>query len=164
MLSGWIWGWRGLFVALPAAAVSAMISFSVARALGRTSFAHALKRSPRAAEVIMLAERGGPLTVALLRLTPIVPFTPGNAALGLTALTLRDVALGTLLGLLPGSILYVTTGALLPDADSILRGNALRDLFARGWLLFGVAVALVALAGATAWFARRMHAQAKSSK
>ncbi len=163
MLCGWVWGFSGIFIALPAAALSAMIAFSIARALGRTSIANALKSSPRAAEVIKLAERGGPLTVAMLRLTPIIPFTPGNVALGLTALTLRDISLGTMLGLLPGSILYVTTGALLPDASSIVHGNALRDLFSRGWLLFGVALALLALAGATAWFARRLHARSKRS-
>ena len=159
MLAGWIWSGWGLLIALPAAALSAAISFSISRNLARGAAMRLIERSPRAVQVFALSERGGPFTVALIRLTPIVPFTPGNAALGLTRLKLRDLVVGTLLGLLPGSLLYVTAGALLPSAESILRGDALQVLLARRWLLAGLLLALALLGGVTTLLVRRLRAR-----
>ena len=159
-MSGWVWGPVGGLISISAATMSAASSFSVARALGRTAVAQALKRSPRISKVVAMAEKGGPLTVAILRFAPIVPFTPGNAAFGLTRLPLSDMIAGTVLGLLPGAIFYVWIGALLPDAESIERGEAMRMLLNNGWLIAKLFFAHLLVVGFAAWLARKMHARA----
>jgi uncharacterized membrane protein YdjX (TVP38/TMEM64 family) len=55
--------------------------------------------------------------VLLMRLQPVfIPFAYLNMGLGLTRVRLRDFVLGSWLGMLPGTILYVYTGSLLNAA------------------------------------------------
>jgi uncharacterized membrane protein YdjX (TVP38/TMEM64 family) len=50
--------------------------------------------------------------VLLLRLSPVFPFNLLNYALGLTRISFRDYVLATLLGMVPGILLYVYLGSL----------------------------------------------------
>jgi uncharacterized membrane protein YdjX (TVP38/TMEM64 family) len=157
MLAGWIFGPLGALVALPAATLSAALAFSASRALGRTAAVRALRGHPRIAQVVELAERGGLLTVALLRLAPVVPFTPGNLALGLTELRLADVLLGTPLGMAPGALVYLWIGALLPDPSALERGEALQLLLRSGGLWPALLIGGGSLLLLSALLARRLR-------
>jgi len=95
-----------------AAAISAMISRSIARAhnYGLASI------DPRAAAVdASIASRPSStslLLITLLRLSPVLPFTFSNYLAGLTSLPLHIIFVGTLLGTLPTQAVYVGAGAL----------------------------------------------------
>lgn len=54
-----------------------------------------------------------------LRLVPLFPFFLINLAAGLTRLPLRTFFIGTLLGIIPGGIVYVNAGASLATIDSM---------------------------------------------
>ncbi len=54
-----------------------------------------------------------------LRLVPVFPFFLVNLACGITGLPLRTYALGTLIGIVPGSIVYVNAGASLAAVESV---------------------------------------------
>lgn len=54
--------------------------------------------------------------VVLLRLSPLLPLSLSNYLYGLTSLELRPYVLGSWLGMLPGTFLYVQTGAVSPLA------------------------------------------------
>jgi uncharacterized membrane protein YdjX (TVP38/TMEM64 family) len=157
---GWLYGVAGTLLSLPAAVASAATSFSIARALGKSAAARALLQSPRAAALADLAAEGGIKTVALVRLAPILPFTPSNAVLGLTAMRLREIALGTFFGMAPGIVLYSWAGSLLPSAEAIESGAPLRAGFV--WALFAVAFAAAAVLGIAA--ARRLRQKASEAK
>jgi uncharacterized membrane protein YdjX (TVP38/TMEM64 family) len=157
---GWLYGVKGTLLSLPAAVASAVTSFSIARALGKSAAARALLESPRAAALADLAAEGGLKTVALVRLAPILPFTPANAVLGLTEMRLRDIAAGTFLGMAPGIVLYSWAGSLLPSAEAIESGAPLHAGFV--WALFAVAFAAAAILGIAA--ARRLRRQAAAAK
>jgi uncharacterized membrane protein YdjX (TVP38/TMEM64 family) len=150
MLAGWVWGFWGALVALPAALAATVTVFLLARALGQGAVAKSLREHPKLAHYIELGERGGFLTVALLRISPLLPFTPSNAALGLTRMPLREVIIGTPLGMLPASLLYLWAGALLPDPGAVERGELLAP-FAHNrtaWALVALGVLLIAVFGA----------------
>ena len=150
---GWLYGVAGVLLSLPAAVASAVTAFGAARALGRNAAARALLENPRARALADLAAEGGAKTVVLVRLAPILPYTPSNAVLGLTGMRLRDLWLGTLFGMAPGAVLYTWAGSLLPSAEAIESGAHLRGgLLA---LLFGVAFAAAAILGVAA--ARRLR-------
>lgn len=149
---GWLYGIWGGLLSLLAAVASAATSFSVARALGRNAAARALLQSPRALALAELAAQGGLVTVALVRLSPILPYTPSNAVLGLTGMRLRDMALGTALGMAPGIVLYSWAGSLLPSAEAIEGGASLQGGLV--WVLFGLAFLAAAALGVAA--ARRL--------
>ena len=154
---GWLFGPWGFLISLPAAAASAATSFSIARAFGRGAAAQALLERPQARALADLAAEGGIVTVALIRLSPLLPFTPTNAVLGLTPMRLRDLVIGTALGMAPGAILYSWAGSLLPDVEAIERRETIHGPVV--WILVAVALAAAAiLAGAAARRLRRVRA------
>jgi len=156
--SGWLFGVWGVMVSLPAAVASAATSFSIARALGRSGAAQALLRHPRARAVAELAEQGGIATVALLRVSPLLPFTPGNAVLGLTGLKLRDLVLGTVFGMAPGMVLFAWAGSLLPSAEAIERHELPGPM---AWLLVAANFVAAGVIGVAAARKLRMTSRAR---
>lgn len=150
---GWLYGPWGALLALPAAVLSAVTAFSAARALGGRAAAQALLERPKARALAELAAEGGLLTVALIRLSPILPFTPSNAVMGLTPMRLRDLAIGTAVGMAPGTLLYAWAGSLLPSAEAIAQGEALQGGFV--WILLLAAFVAALVLGAAA--ARRLR-------
>lgn len=150
---GWLYGVPGAALSLLAAVASAATSFSVARALAGKEAAQALLERPRVRALAELAAEGGVLTAVLVRLSPLLPFTPANAVMGLTPLRLRDLVLGTALGMAPGMLLYSWAGSLLPSAEAIEQGASLHTGVV--WIMLGGAMLAAALLGATA--ARRLR-------
>jgi uncharacterized membrane protein YdjX (TVP38/TMEM64 family) len=61
--------------------------------------------------------------VLLLRLSPLFPFNLLNYALGLTRVRPRDYMLASLLGMLPGTVLYVYLGSLVTSVAQLTRGQ-----------------------------------------
>src|SRR5262249_56256441 len=122
---GWLCARGGAGLWGMAAVASAGTGFAVARAVGRKAAAQALLERPRARALADLAAEGGVTTVALVRLSPLLPFTPSNAVMGLTPMRLRDIVLGTAVGMAPGIVLYSWAGSLLPSAEAIEHGASL---------------------------------------
>ena len=152
--SGWLFGIFGAVIALAAAVAAAASAFALAGGLGRSDAARALREHPKARALSDLAEEGGAWTVALLRLAPILPFTPTNAVLGLTGMRLRDLALGTFLGMAPGALLYAWAGSLVPSAEALEEGESLVP----GPLVWGLlAASIVAAAVIGIAAARRLR-------
>jgi uncharacterized membrane protein YdjX (TVP38/TMEM64 family) len=151
--SGWLYGPWGAAISLAAAVASAATAFAVARAFGASAAAQALLERPRARALAELAARGGIVTVTLVRLSPILPFTPSNAVLGLTQMRLRDLVIGTGLGMAPGTVLYAWAGSLLPSAEAIEQGASMHGTAV--WVLLGVAFIAAGVLGTAA--ARRLR-------
>ena len=152
-LAGFVWGWWGLLVVIPSAVASATVACLLARAFGRSAAAQALRGHPQMERVVAIAERGGVLTVALLRVSLVVPFTPGNVILGLTQMPAWQVAVGTGLGIILPATAFVYVGTLFPDAAAILRG----DIWPPARALALGAAGLVLMFGVGALVARKLH-------
>ncbi len=157
LAAGWVYGWWGAPIALLPAVASAATAFSIARFFGRTAAAQALLDRPRTRALAELAAQGGVLTVILLRVSPVLPYTPSNAVLGLTGMRLRDLVIGTAVGMAPGTLLYVWAGSLLPSAESIGRGEGLRGGLV--WVLLALGALAAAFLGAAA--ARKLRSLPK---
>lgn len=106
VLFGLVWG---VVMVLLAALLGAVAAFGLGRLLGRD----AVERftGARVARVDALLRRRGLLAVIAVRLVPVLPFTAINYAAGLTAVRPRDYAIGTAVGIIPGTIAYVALGA-----------------------------------------------------
>lgn len=108
--AGVVWGfWVALVLVYVGALLGAAASFVIGRALGR----EAVERltGARVARLDEVLARRGFLAVLGARLIPVIPFTLINYGAGLTAVRRRDYALGTAIGILPGSAAYVALGA-----------------------------------------------------
>ena len=108
--AGLVWGfWIALLLVYVGALLGAAASFVIGRALGR----EAVERftGARVARLDAALAHRGLLAVLGARLVPIIPFTLINYGAGLTAVRRRDNAIGTALGIIPGSAAYVALGA-----------------------------------------------------
>ena len=102
----------GVAVALTATAVSALVSFALARSLGRRLVGRHLERE-RVRAVDERLSGGGWLAVASLRIIPAIPFLPTNYACGLSSVRARPYLAGTMIGSLPGTAAAVALGDTL---------------------------------------------------
>jgi len=132
----------GVTVALIASAVSGLLSFALARSLGRRMVARYLSRRPVQAIDEQLTGAGW-LGVASLRMIPVVPFLPTNYACGLSSVRTRPYLAGTMIGSLPGT------------AAAVILGDTLTGTTSPALLAVYTVCALAGAAGL--WFGIRRH-------
>ena len=130
----------GVLVAAPATCLASCLPFLLGRTLLHGLVARRVGTVagwPAIAEAI---RRSGFQVVALLRATPLVPFPVLNYLVGATPLRLLDFAAGTLVGMLPTTILYAWLGSMLPDPRQTVPAVALDS-----WGLLAALAVLTAL-------------------
>lgn len=112
VLAGALFGFgRGVVVASLASTTAALLAFAVSRHLARERLARIAARHPRFAALDRAIAGGGWRVVALIRLSPVLPFSLGNYLFGLTAIPFAPYAAATWLFMLPGTLFYVSLGA-----------------------------------------------------
>jgi len=117
ILSGTLFGLRtGFFVVFVGANLGALCAFLLARTLLRQRVSRWAARNPKFRALDRAIGVQGFKMVFLSRLSPAFPFTLLNYLLGLTAVKIGAYALANLLGMLPGTFLYVYIGAAARDA------------------------------------------------
>ena len=99
---------QGVLLVLVAALIGALVAFGLGRGLGRAAVERLT--STKVHEIDALLARRGLMAVIAVRLIPVVPFTAINYTAGLTAVRPRDYTLGTAIGIVPGTVAYVTLG------------------------------------------------------
>lgn len=144
--AGAAWGLKKGFLLVSAGStLGAITAFLVSRTALRGWVEGKLGADPRFRALDRAVEREGWRAVALLRLSPVIPFNLLNYAFGLTKVPLGQYALASWVGMMPGTLLYVWIGAAAGDAA---RGQAPPAK----WAL--TAVGLAATAGAVVLVSR----------
>lgn len=113
----------GTLLVSPISILAATVSFLLARFVARGWVSRKVARDPRFSAIDAAVGTSGFKIVALLRLSPVLPFSALNYALGLTRVSLRDYVLGSWLGMLPGTVLYVYLGSLVTSASELASGS-----------------------------------------
>lgn len=137
---------RGLAVVSLSSTTAAALAFLIARHLARPHVQRAAERYPRFRAVDRAIAEGGWKVVALLRLSPAMPFSAGNYLFGLTAVGFWPYVFASWAAMLPGTFLYVYlghAGRLAAAAPTRTTGE---------WAL--LAAGLVATAAVTAYVTR----------
>ena len=136
----------GTTVVWVAANLTAVVAFILGRTLARDAIAARVGANPRFAAIDRAIGREGLKIVLLVRLSPIFPFTLLNYALGLTRVAVRDYVVGSLIGMLPGTLMYVYLGSLVTSLTELAAGRpsggALQKVFYFGGLVATIAVTL----------------------
>ena len=101
----------GFLLAAGSTLAGALLSFFLSRSLFRATVERLVARRPRLRNLDARIARDGWKLVCLLRVSPIMPFSATSIALGLSAVGLRDYAIGTLASL-PALCGYVFIGTL----------------------------------------------------
>ena len=108
LLFGLLWGTVIVSVASTATAAGA---FLIARHLARGRVEAMARRHPRFGAIDAAVREQGWRIVALLRLSPLVPFNLSNYLYGLTPVAFGPYVLASWIAMLPGTLLYVYLGA-----------------------------------------------------
>jgi uncharacterized membrane protein YdjX (TVP38/TMEM64 family) len=124
---------KGSLAVSVGATLGAVAAFLVGRYLARDWVAAKIEGNPRFAAVDEAVGREGFKIVLLTRLSPAFPFAFLNYAYGLTRVSLKDYALGSWLGMIPGTILYVYAG----HAAKASLGAAAEGRSSGEWALLG---------------------------
>lgn len=138
---------RGMLYNTIGANLGALAAFLLARYLGRDFVVRVLKG--RAADLDEKIGDHGFSTILYLRLIPLIPFNALNFAAGVSRVSLRHYVLGSVIGMLPGTLVYTYF------ADALIRGTAAARKEA--FLHFALAAgALVLFTLITGWVRRRL--------
>ena len=122
--AGAIFGFvRGVLYVMIGATIGATLAFLVGRYLARHFVEGLLTREPRLALIDRAVERHGFRLVALLRMSPAVPYVLLNYALGLSRVRLLDYVAASI-GMLPVVAAYVYSGKVAGDLASLAGGAA----------------------------------------
>lgn len=93
------------------ATLGAIAAFLVGRYLARGWISKKIEGNQKFAAIDKAVAKEGFKIVLLTRLSPVFPFNLLNYAFGITGVSLKDYALGSV-GMIPGTIMYVYIGSL----------------------------------------------------
>ena len=144
ILAGFAYGFWGLPIVLIAATIGAAAAFLIARYLARERVRAALARRRNLAAIDRAVAEEGWKIVALLRLSPLVPFNLQNYLFGATGIPFLHFVAATFFGIIPGTALYTYLGVL---------GGAAGQAGPVKWVLF--ALGLFATIGVAVLIARK---------
>lgn len=114
--------WGALLVS-PLSVLASSLSFALGRFVARDWISRRVARDGRFAAIDAAVGERGFKIVTLLRLSPVLPFNVLNYALGLTRVRPRDYVLGSWVGMLPGTVMYVYLGSLVTSASELASGE-----------------------------------------
>ena len=103
-------GWGTVIVSV-ASTTAAALAFLIARYLARARVEALARRNRSFGAIDRAIREKGWRIVALLRLSPLVPFSIGNYLYGLTPVAFWPYVLASWIAMLPGTVLYVYLGA-----------------------------------------------------
>lgn len=136
VIFGLLWGTVYVFVG---ASLGAVAAFLIARYLARDWVEKKIAGDRKFSAVDKAVEREGGKIVALLRLSPVIPFVILNYALGLTGVRFWPFALACF-AMLPGTFLYVYLGHIGAAATTEGGGKSVWE-----WVALGVGLVVTVI-------------------
>ncbi|CAA0096637.1 Cardiolipin synthase [Starkeya nomas] len=109
-------GWAGGVIAGVGALASAVVTYVIGQRMG----AGALRRliGPRINRIRRSFADRGVITVAMVRLVPVAPFSFINLVAGAAGVRFLDYLIGTVIGLMPGLIVFTALGRQIVEMIS----------------------------------------------
>ncbi len=111
LLAGSLFGfWGGLLWVTLGANLGCHLSYFVAKFLGRDAITKMIKSGSFIENAQKQAEQNGFVFMMYARLIPLFPFIAVNYLSGIIGIRYKDYAIATLIGMLPGSAVYIHLG------------------------------------------------------
>jgi len=120
LLMGFVFGrWLGWALLVVAATIGAVLVFWLARYLFSDWAKTKLQGVAAAQKIIDTFERHALHYLLFLRLVPLFPFWLVNLTMAMTTIKTRQYAIGTFLGILPGSFVFANLGQSLATIERL---------------------------------------------
>ena len=140
---------KGTLCVLVAGMISSTLCFLIARHVAHDWVSRKIAGTPRLKRIDDAIAVDGWKIVALLRLSPLIPFSLINYAFGLTRIPIGQYVAATL-AIIPGTLMYVYFGTVIGDLSGIEHGIVLPL-----WAKWTIGVVTVSVALGLAHLARR---------
>lgn len=144
----------GLITAWSGAVVGACVAFFLGRTFAREWVARKVSGNPKFNAVDEAVGHEGFKIVFLLRLSPVFPFNLLNYALGLTKVSFKHYALASMIGMLPGGLMYVYFGSAARSIADVAAGKVEGGFAGQVFFWIGLA-ATIGVAGFVTRLARK---------
>lgn len=124
MAAGFAYGpVKGLLVASPASMLAATVAFLLGRTVLRDWVRQKIAASPKARTFKAVIGQNSFNLILLLRLSPVIPFNLLNYALGVSDVRVSRYVAASLVGMLPGTWMYVYLGSLADTAAGLTEAS-----------------------------------------
>ena len=140
--AGLAYGLWAFPLVIVSATLGACAAFLTGRHLARRCVAGMIERRPRLAAIDRAVAEEGWKIVALMRLSPVVPFNLQNYFFGVTRVGFVAYAVATFFAIMPGALLYIWIGSIGAAAAEGGGGPVQWTFFALG-LLATIAVTVI---------------------
>ncbi len=141
LLAGVLYGpWWGTVIVSAGATLGAAAAYLLGRWVFRSAVEKTTAKTPKFAAIDQAIGKNGWKIVALLRLSPVVPFNLSNYFFGLTAIRFLPYVLVSWICMLPGTLLYVYLGYAASQAAG---AGGVKDNGLLHWVLIGVGLLLI---------------------
>jgi len=154
---------KGSLLVVVAETAGALVAYYLGHFAIINSLKQKLSRTKAFLTIDALVAKGGWELVATTRMVPFFPFKLSNYAFGLTAVRIRDFALGTFIGLWPIAIFNAYLGSIAGDVMAIGATNQQRSATEWGIYIAGFALVLVVLLITAKRASRRINAVSPST-
>jgi uncharacterized membrane protein YdjX (TVP38/TMEM64 family) len=152
LAGGAVFGLAVAFVTVSIGSVTgAALAFLIARYLARERIEELVRSRPKFAAIDRAVSQGGWRIVALLRLSPVVPFNVQNYLYGLTDINFWPYVIASAVAMAPGTFLYVYLGHIAGVAASGPRERSTAE-----WIMLTIGlIATVAVTAYITWLAKK---------
>ena len=111
-LAGVLFGFvKGSLIVIIASNIGVQLAFLIARYIGRDFVTKFIKEDSFVDQMSTKMKNNGFMVMLYMRLLPVFPFNVINYASGLTPIKYKDYAIASLIGMLPGTLVYVYLAA-----------------------------------------------------
>lgn len=114
---------QGSIIVSLASTLAATVAFLIGRYVARGWVAKQIEHKPNFKAIDSAVADEGWKIVGLTRLSPIFPFVFLNYAFGVTQVSLKDYAIASWIGMMPGTVMYVYIGSLAKDLATLGAGS-----------------------------------------
>ncbi|MHC4728017.1 MAG: TVP38/TMEM64 family protein, partial [Planctomycetota bacterium] len=123
--------------------LGACAAFLIGRTVARKWIADKVAKNKKFSAIEEAVAQQGFKIVLLTRLSPVFPFNILNYAFGLTKISFWKYALGSWIGMMPGTIMYVYFGAGLQSLAKVAAGQVEKSTAGTIFFWIGMGVTIV---------------------
>lgn len=141
LVTGYFIGWQGLYGLVPSYMLASLAGFFLASVVDKGSFFEQIEKKERIKKLMTNLKNDEFWVIFFCRISPALPFAMMNVLLSFLKVNLKNYLGGSILGMLPRTILSVWIGTQASDIMKMLKGKEEPDagnLLVIGLLVFSV--------------------------
>lgn len=141
LFTGYFLGWKALYGMIPAYMIAALLCYFIVKWIDQGKFNQSIQKYPIANAIINTVHESPLKIVAFTKLSPILPFALSNLLLAWAKTPIKEFLLGSLIGMLPRTLVSVWFGKSIENLQDISNSgsNAITQMVIGGLVVLSIA-------------------------